>query len=91
MPKFVIEREMPGAGNLSAQELQGAATKSNEVVEGLGNGIQWVESFVTAEKIYCIYNSPSEDLIRQHSEKSGFPANRISRISSVIDPTTAEG
>lgn len=91
MPKFVIEREMPGAGNLSAQELQGAATKSNEVVEGLGNGIQWVESFVTADKIYCIYNSPSEDLIRQHSEKSGFPANRISRISSVIDPTTAEG
>lgn len=91
MPKFIIEREMPGAGSLSAQELQGAATKSNEVVEGLGPDIQWVESYVTADKIYCVYISPSEDLLRQHSEKSGFPANRISRITSMIDPTTAEG
>lgn len=91
MPKFVIEREMPGVGKLSPQELQGAATKSNEVLGKLGTDIQWVESYVTGDKIYCVYNSPSEDLIRQHSEMSGFPANRINQIASVIDPTTAEG
>ncbi len=91
MPKFVIERDMPGAGNMSAQDLQGAATKSNEVLGKLGTDIQWVESYVTGDKVYCVYNSTSEDLIRQHAEMSGFPANAINRIHSIMDPTTAEG
>ncbi len=91
MPKFVIEREMPGAGNLSPQDLQGAAAKSNEVIAGQDHGIQWVESYVTGDKVYCVYNAPSEALIREHSERSGFPANVINQVATVIDPTTAEG
>lgn len=91
MPKYVIEREIPGAGNLSAQELQAVSQKSCSVLQNLGPQIQWVESFVTADKIYCVYIAPSEDMIRAHAQQGGFPANRISEIRTTIDPTTAEG
>ena len=90
MPKYVIERELPGAGDLSASELQGVAQKSCNVLQNLGPQIQWVESYVTGDKIYCIYIAPSEDMIRAHAQQGGFPANRISEIKTVIDPTTAE-
>lgn len=90
MPKYVIEREIPGAGKLSAAELRNIAQKSCSVVRGLGPQIQWVESFVTDDKIYCIYIAPSEDLIREHASQGGFPANRISQVKTVFDPTTAE-
>ena len=90
MPKYVIEREIPGAGKMSAHELQGASQKSCSVLKNLGPQIQWVQSYVTGDKIYCIYIAPSEDLIREHAQQGGFPANRISEIKSVIDPTTAE-
>jgi len=89
MPKYVIEREIPGAGNLSPEELKGIAQKSCGVLKNLGADIQWLESFVTDDKIYCVYISPSEDLVRKHAEQGGFPANRISRIRTTIDPTTA--
>lgn len=90
MPKYVIEREIPGAGNLSPQDLQGVAQKSCSVLENLGPQIQWVESYVTADKVYCVYIAPSEDMIRSHAQQGGFPANKISEIKTVIDPTTAE-
>ena len=90
MPKYVIERELPGAGNLSPQELQGIAQKSCSVLENLGPQIQWLESYVTADKVYCVYIAPSEDMIRSHAQQGGFPANKISEIKTVIDPTTAE-
>jgi hypothetical protein len=90
MPQFVIEREMPGAGSLGANELQGASQQSCSVLRDLGPEIQWVHSYVTDDKIYCIYRAPSEDLIRQHAETAGFPANSIAQVRSVIDPTTAE-
>ncbi len=90
MPQFVIEREMPGAGLLSGGELQGASQQSCSVLKDLGPEIQWVHSYVTDDKIYCIYRAPSEDLIRQHAETAGFPANKISQVRNVIDPTTAE-
>ncbi len=90
MPKFVIEREIPGAGQMNAQELQGAAQKSNGVLRDLGPDIQWMHSYVTGDKIYCVYSAPSEELIRTHAEKSGFPANSISPVKAIIDPTTAE-
>lgn len=90
MPKYVIEREIPGAGNLSPQDLQAVAQKSCSVLQNLGPQIQWVESYVTADKIYCVYIAPSEDMIRAHAQQGGFPANRISEIKTVIDPTTAE-
>ena len=90
MPKFVIERELPGAGRLTAKELQGVAEKSNGVLCELGPQIQWVQSYVTADKIYCVYVAPSEELIREHARKGGFPANKISAVVEVIDPTTAE-
>jgi len=89
MPKYVIEREIPGAGKLSPEELKGIAQKSCGVLKNLGADIQWLESFVTDDKIYCVYISPSEDLVRKHAEQGGFPANRISRIRTTIDPTTA--
>ena len=89
MPKYVIEREIPGAGNLSPGELKGIAQKSCGVLKNLGADIQWLESFVTDDKIYCIYISPSEELVRKHAEQGGFPANRISQIRTTIDPTTA--
>jgi uncharacterized protein DUF4242 len=90
MPKYVIEREIPGAGNLSPQELQGISQKSCSVLDKLGPQIQWVESFVTDDKIYCVYIAPNEELIREHAKRGGFPANRISSVRTMIDPTTAE-
>jgi hypothetical protein len=90
MPQFVIEREMPGAGNMSPQDLKGASQGSCSVLRQLGPDIQWVHSYVTDDKIYCVYRAPSEDLIRQHAEKAGFPANSIAQVRNVIDPTTAE-
>jgi hypothetical protein len=90
MPTFIIERSIPGAGNLSQQDLQGVSRKSCDVLRDLGPEIQWVESFVTADKVYCVYRAPSEDLIRKHAEQGGFPADRISKVERVIDPTTAE-
>ena len=91
MPKFLIERELEGAGKLSPQELQAVSQKSCGVLRELGPEIQWVESYVTDDKIYCVYIAPDEDLIRRHAEQGGFPANRISEIRRMIDPTTAEG
>ena len=91
MPKFIIERDIPQVGKLSGGEFQGAARKSCDVLRALGSEVQWVESYVTADKLYCVYLSPNENLIRQHAERSGFPANRISKVERVIDPTTAEG
>ena len=90
MPKFVIERGLPGAGKLSPEELKGVSQKSCEVLRKLGPKINWVESYVTDDKIYCIYVAPSAEMIREHAQGGGFPANRISEIRSVIDPTTAE-
>jgi hypothetical protein len=90
MPKYVIERDIPGAGNLTPQDLQGISRKSCSVLQNLGPQIQWIESFVTADKIYCVYIAPSEDMIRAHAQQGGFPANKISEIKNVIDPTTAE-
>jgi uncharacterized protein DUF4242 len=90
MPKFVIEREIPGAGSLSAAELQGVAQKSCSVLQNMGPQIQWVQSYVTGDKIYCVYIAPNEEMIREHATQGGFPANRISEIKTVIDPTTAE-
>ncbi len=91
MPKFLIEREIPGAGNLSAQELQAISQKSCGVLNNMGPQIQWVQSYVTGDKIYCVYIAPDEEIVREHARQGGFPANRISEIKSVIDPTTAEG
>ena len=90
MPKFVIEREIPNAGNLSAEELQGVAQTSCGVLNNLGPQIQWVESFVTDDKVYCVYIAPNEEIIREHARQGGFPANKISEVRAVIDPTTAE-
>lgn len=90
MPKYVIEREIPGAGDLSAEELQGISRTSCDVLEEMGPQIQWVQSFVTDEKIYCTYIAPDEEAVRRHAERGGFPANRISRVHATIDPTTAE-
>ena len=90
MPKYVIEREIPGAGNLTPQELQGISRKSCSVLQNLGPQIQWVESYVTDDKVYCIYVAPNEEAVREHARQAGFPANKVSRVRSVIDPTTAE-
>jgi hypothetical protein len=90
MPKFVIEREIPGAGKLTPAELQGISQTSCGVLRQMGPQIQWVESYVTGDKIYCIYIAPDEAAVREHASKGGFPANRISRVSAKIDPTTAE-
>jgi hypothetical protein len=90
MPKYLIEREIPGAGKLSAEELQGISQKSCGVLQTLGPRIQWVQSFVTDDKIYCVYIAPDEAAVREHAAQGGFPANRISRIFGVIDPTSAE-
>ena len=90
MPQFVIEREMPGAGKLSPAELQGASQSSCSVLRDLGPDIQWVHSYVTDDKIYCIYRAPSEELIRRHADTAGFPANSIAQVRKTIDPTTAE-
>ncbi len=90
MPKYVIEREIAGAGGMSAADLQGASQKSCQVLNTLGTDIQWVQSYVTNNKIYCVYIAPNEELIREHAAQSGFPANSIAEIKAVIDPTTAE-
>jgi len=90
MPKFVIEREIAGAGKLPKSELQAISQKSCSVLHGMGPQIQWVQSFVTDDKIYCVYNAPDEEAVRTHAHKGGFPANVISRVRSTIDPTTAD-
>jgi hypothetical protein len=91
MPKFLIEREIPGAGNLSTDELHAISQKSCGVLSSMGPQIQWVESYVTDDKVYCVYIAPDAEMVREHAQQGGFPANRISEIKSVIDPTTAEG
>ena len=90
MPKFVIERELPGAGKLSSQELHAIAQKSCGVLSAMGPQIQWVHSYVTDDKIYCVYVAPNEEAVREHARQGGFPANQVSRVRSVIDPTSAE-
>ena len=90
MPKFVIERELPGAGKLSPAELQGLSQKSCGVIKNIGPQIQWLQSYVTDDKIYCVYIAPDEKTVREHATQGGFPANRISRIRGMIDPTTSE-
>ena len=90
MPKFVIERNIAQVGSLSSGQLQAVAQKSCEILRGMGPTIQWVESYVTDDKIYCVYVAPDEEAVRSHAQQGGFPANRISQIRSVIDPTTAE-
>jgi hypothetical protein len=90
MPKFVIERDFPNAGSLSRQQLQEISQKSCEVLRGMSTETQWVESYVTDDKIYCIYVAPDEDAVREHAQRGNFPANRISQVRSVIDPTTAD-
>ncbi len=90
MPKFVIERDIPGAGQLSAHELQAISQKSCGVLQELGPSVQWLHSYVTADKIYCVYIAPNAEAVREHATRGGFPANRISEVRNVIDPTTAE-
>ncbi|HUQ31134.1 MAG TPA: DUF4242 domain-containing protein [Pyrinomonadaceae bacterium] len=91
MPKFLIEREIPGAGDLSTQELQAISQTSCGVLQNMGPQIQWIESYVTGDKVYCVYIAPDEEMVREHARQGGFPANKVSEIKSVIDPTTAEG
>jgi hypothetical protein len=90
MPKFVIEREIVGAGKLPAKELQAISQKSCDVLQSMGPTIQWLQSYVTDDKIYCVYIAPDEDAIKTHAQKGGFPADVISRVRTIIDPTTAE-
>ncbi|HEX5731703.1 MAG TPA: DUF4242 domain-containing protein [Blastocatellia bacterium] len=90
MPRFLIEREIPDAGKLSAEELQAISQKSCEVLNQMGPRIQWLQSYVTGNKIYCVYIAPDEGMIKEHARQGGFPANSISEIKAVIDPTTAE-
>jgi hypothetical protein len=90
MPKFLVERNIPGAGKLTPEQLTAASQKSCTILTSLGPGIQWVQSFVTADKLFCVYIAPNEDLIRRHADESGFPANVITQIKTIIDPTTAD-
>ena len=90
IPKYVIEREVPGAGKFSPQELQAICRKSIEVLNKMGPKIQWVHSYVTDDKIYCVYNAVNEEAVREHARQGEFPANRITRVRTIIDPTTAE-
>jgi len=90
MPKYVIEREIPGAGSLTPEQLKAISQTSCGVLDEMGPKIQWVHSYVTADKIYCIYNAPNEEMVREHASKGGFPANSVSKVSTIIDPTTAE-
>ena len=89
MPKYVIERELPGAGKLTPPELQAISATSCGVLRDLGPAIQWQHSYVTADKIYCVYDAPSEAMVREHARQGGFPANQVSEVKSIIDPTTA--
>lgn len=91
MPRYVIEREIPGAGQLSAAELKAIAQKSCGVLEGMGPQIQWQQSYVTGDKVYCVYIAPNEAMIREHARQGGFPADRVSEVAAVIDAVTAEG
>ncbi len=91
MPKYIIEREIPGAGNLTAQELQAISQKSCGVLSGMGPQIQWLQSYVTGDKVYCVYIAPDEEMVREHARQGGFPANSVAEVKTVIDPTTAEG
>ena len=90
MPKYIIERQIPGCGAFTAEQLRGVAQKSNEVLNALGPRIQWVHSYVTGDTIYCVYIAPNEEMIREHATRGGFPANRISEIKNIFDPTSAE-
>jgi len=90
MPKYVIEREIPGAGKLTADQLKGISQTSCGVLSKMGPQIQWVHSYVTSDKIYCIYNAPNEDMVREHAKQGGFPANSVSKVATIIDPTSAE-
>ena len=90
MPKFVIEREIPGACSMSAQQVQAVAEKSCSVLRNLGPQIQWLHSYVTENKIYCVYIAPNEEMVREHARQGGFPANSVSQVKRIIDPTTAE-
>ena len=90
MPKYVIERSIPGAGKLSAAELEGISMKSCSVLRNMGPQIQWVQSYVTGDKIYCVYIAPDAEMIREHARQGGFPANSVSEVKTIIDPTTAE-
>lgn len=90
MPKFVIEREIPGAGDLSPEQLHTISQASCGVLQSMGSRIQWLHSYVTGDKIYCVYIAPNEEMVREHAKQGGFPANRVSEIKSIIDPTTAE-
>jgi hypothetical protein len=90
MPQYLIERDLPGAGKLSPDELKAISQKSCGVLTQMGPQIQWVHSYVTGDEIYCVYRAPSAELVREHARQGGFPANRVSEITSVIDPTTAE-
>jgi hypothetical protein len=91
MPKYVIEREIPDVGKTSPEDLQAISLKSCAVIDELGPRIQWVYSYVTSDKIFCIYNAPNEELVREHAKRGGFPANKISEVKSIIDPISAEG
>jgi Nickel responsive protein SCO4226-like len=90
MPKYIIERDIPGAGQLTSQQLSAISQKSCSVLQKLGPSIQWIESYVTDDKVYCVYIAPDEAKVREHAKQGGFPANRISQIRRMIDPTTAE-
>lgn len=90
MPKYVIEREIPGAGKLTAEQLKGISQTSCGVLSKMGPEIQWVQSYVTTDKIYCIYNAPNEEMVREHAKQGGFPANSVSEVATIIDPVTAE-
>jgi hypothetical protein len=90
MPKFLIERTIPGAGAMSAEQLQAASRRSCDVLRGLGPEVQWLHSYVTADKLYCVYIAPDEAAVREHARRGDFPADRVSRVATMIDPTTAE-
>ncbi len=91
MPKYVIERDIPNVGSTKPEDLQAISQKSCNVLDQLGTKIQWVHSYVTADKIYCIYNAPNEEMVREHAKRGGFPANKISEVKAIIDPITSEG
>jgi len=90
MPKFVIEREIPGAGKLSSEQLKEISQTSCGVLSNMGTQIRWIHSYVTTDKVYCVYSAPNEEMVREHARQGGFPANLVSRVSTIIDPTTAE-
>ena len=90
MPKYVIEREVPGAGKMSPEDLKATSVKSRDVMKSMGSDIQWLQSYVTEDKIYCVYVAPNEQMIRDHAKQAGLPVTRISKINNIIDPTTAE-